>query len=256
MSKKTSTHHDLIEITTGLRNFVDWMAETIQAEGLIPTKIFVAVGGIEHPDHAEEFRYNRASALKMRRLLLRKAGSFGGSLIVQARQAGGLSEHAELIDDTMKRCEQLPIDDRHREVFLSFCRHVLPLYDPTFELRAIRTKTLADAYLRALRMLAELIQSAEAPPQSKAAAILDSAPLDDDIPPLDEESDKWILAKEVGKRLDVEMTTLSNDRITEPMRRSEDKRMGIDRRGRMWRKKGTNDQKTWYFVSSLSSETG
>ena len=165
MPSKTTTHDDPIEIAAGLRNFVVWMAETIQAEGPIPTKIFVAVGGIEHPDHAEEFRYNRASALKMRRLLLQKARSFGGMAIIRARQAGGLSEHGKLIDDIVSEWADYPSEDhRHSMVFLDVCRHVLPLYDPAFELRAMRTKSLADAYHRALRLLASLIQPAEAPP--------------------------------------------------------------------------------------------
>lgn len=173
MPKEQPTHDYLAEIAKDLNAYAGELAEAIQAEGPIPTKIHVMIEGIYDHRNVGKLRNNRARALTMRRLLLQKAGGSAGRMIMRARQAGALFEHAELIDDIFEQCKQLPIEPGAHELFRRVCRHVLPAYDRSFELRAIRTKTLADAYVSALRLLAKIIMPPveESPPASKESAL-------------------------------------------------------------------------------------
>ena len=82
-----------------------------------------------------------------------------------------------------------------------------------------------------------------------------SQPMLADIPPLDNQNGHWVLQDGAAELACRSVQTLANDRSAKPSsQKAEDGLSGIDRRGRVWRKRSKNSQQVWYLKSSLSCE--
>lgn len=77
----------------------------------------------------------------------------------------------------------------------------------------------------------------------------------DNIPLLDKENGQRVLQGEAANLVARDVQTLANDRSDKQRsEKAKDGLIGIDRRGRVWRKESENSQKVWYLKERLSAD--
>ncbi|MCH8853345.1 MAG: hypothetical protein IID41_11950 [Planctomycetes bacterium] len=184
MPTKSSTHDGLATIAKWLNETADHLPQRNKDCGPLTLKLTdCELESLQEQGGDLQSRMERRNAQKRydewqdtlcaRGQLLNQVGVATGKRIVLAMQAGALSEYAKLIRDTMSTWANSHEDQLYNAVFLLMYNHVLPSRDQLseLELRPDGLSTEAERYVRALRMLSELIQPAEAPPPAGLAQV-------------------------------------------------------------------------------------